>query len=291
MSVDKRLYGKQNRILSPGMWVVYILVLIAFLTIAGWLFLGVITIGETCTGVAFNHEGVKKIWADDPGVVKDVLVQHETRVSAGDLIATIQNDDIADEISDFEKQKKKYKVNSKEYKNILEKQQVLQSRLEVVAPCSGIVQMVAAPGKNLKKGEQICSIIADDSKSYPEIFVYLPRDKAGSIERGMKAQILPSYLHKEETGYLDGIVVSKSTDIVTKEYIVNKMGKFDYVDQYFKKDDCIEIVIRICKNREVNDDIIQEYQQNKNDLTIANGEECDVYILEKERHPYEFIQN
>jgi multidrug resistance efflux pump len=287
LSTPEKL-NQQVKIIPPGIWVAFAAILVGAAAAILWFFLGTISSGEDYDGVIFDHNDVISINTAMDGIVQDVLVEEGDTVSENDIIALISNDEIEGKISDLRREQKKYQEDSEEYQSI--QQQILDysGKMVLHSKQDGIVQKLELVGKAVSAGDVVATIVPNDTYSYNEVYIYVPKEQAGAFEIGMAAQITPSYVTREEYGYMEGVISNISDNIVTENHILKHMGTMDFVEPLLTASNCVEVTIQLSINADGDGTYVWSNSKGEG-LDIKSGDQCAVHILKEEYHPYELL--
>ncbi len=276
------------RMLSSGTWILFAAVLISVFAVFAWAILGNISVGENYNGVLFDSDDVESLTARSDGILQDILVDEGDAVSEGDIIAVVANDEISDKIAGLRERQAGYPEGSRRYRELGQQIRACNDDMMLRIAADGIVQRVLLAGTAVRAGDVVSTIVPRNSFSYKEVYIYVSREEAGALEIGMAAQITPSYVTREEYGYMEGIVSDISENIVTENHIIKHMGTMDYVEELMPSDNCVEVTIQLSVDNTA-DGLYVWSNPKGSSLDIKSGDQCDVRILKKEYHPYELL--
>lgn len=281
---------QQVKIMRPRIWVLFAAVLVGVAAAITWAVIGTISSGVNYDGVIFDNENVESLNCTISGTIQDVLVDEGDSVSKGDILAVISNAELINKIAELGIRQKEYPKGSKKYKKLKDEiDQYVESSL-IRSDVDGIVQRVELAGKAVTNGDVVATIVPQNAYSYKEVLVYVPAEEAGALRTGMKAQITPSYVTREEYGYMEGIIMGVSRTLVTENNIIKRMGTTDYVDDILADTDCVEVTIQLGIDEESQNSY--KWSNSKGEeLSINSGDRCQVYILKSEYRPYELLFN
>ncbi|MBR4760603.1 MAG: HlyD family efflux transporter periplasmic adaptor subunit [Lachnospiraceae bacterium] len=279
---------EQVKLITNGSLTMFIAVILGVIAAVIWMFVGIISNGLEYNGVIFDHNKVVRLNSEVDAVISDVLVNEGDRVSDGDVIAYLTDEDVSRQIDELNAQLAEATQGSDEYNRILS--QINDYNRKTVIRCNtdGVVQDIALKNDAVAKGDVVATIIPHSDYSYNEVYIYVPKDEAGAFSVGMPAQITPSYVSREEYGYIEGMISEISSTLVTENSIIRHMGSMDYVKELLPETSCVQITIQLG----VASDGSGEYNwsnEKGRDLTVKSGDQCNVRILKKEYHPYELL--
>ena len=276
------------KMISPGAWIIFAAIVTGVTAAFLWLFLGTVSSGVDYDGVVFDYNDVLSIRAQQNGLLEDVLVEEGDSVSKGDIIAGIYNEETIEKISILRKKQRKFSKKSKKYKKYEEKINNYRAEYMLRSTSDGTVQTIQLSGQSINKGEVIAVIVPRREYSYQEVYIYVPKDEVGALEVGMEAQITPSYVTREEYGYVEGVISDIDENIVTNNHIIKRMGTTDYVDELIESKNCVEVTIQLNINETGNGGYVWSNPKGES-LSIKSGDSCTVRIIKQEYHPYELL--
>ena len=261
------------RIIPSGAWILFAAVLTGIAAAVMWAFFGTVSSGADYHGVIFDYNDVISLRAQIGGVLGDVLVEEGDTVSRGDVIAVIYNEAAK---------------TSQRYRDLEEKIRGQRGEYMLRSTSDGVVQKILLNGQAVDAGDVVASIVPQDDYSYQEVYIYVPREQIGALAVGMEAQITPSYVTREEYGYVEGIISNIDENIVTENHIVKHMGTLDYVEEILPSQNCVEVTIQLSV-KETGDGGYVWSNTKGEALNMKSGDRCRIRIIRQEYHPYELI--
>lgn len=194
------------KIIPSGGWIMFAAIVIGVAAALLWAFFGTVSSGANYQGVVFDYNDVLSVRAQQDGLLRDVLVEEGDQVARGDIIAVINNEESLRRISDLRNRQKNVSKGSAEYEKIEEKVRNYQAGYMLRSTVDGVVQKILLSGQAVKKGDVAAVIVPQDEYSYQEVYIYVPKEDIGALSIGMEAQITPSYVMREEYGYVEGVI-------------------------------------------------------------------------------------
>ena len=279
---------KQVKLITNGSITMFLAVLIGVIAAVIWMFVGIISNGLEYDGVIFDHNKVLRLNSDIDGIVSDVLVNEGDRVSEGDIIAYLTDEEISTRMSELNKELSEAEAGSDDYKSIKAMIDDLNSKTIIRSNTDGVVQDVVLKDDAVLKGGVVATIIPQSDYSYNEVYVYVPKDEAGAFSPGMQAQITPSYVSREEYGYIEGMISEISDTLVTENSIIRHMGTLDYVKELLPETGCVKMTIQLGVASDGSGEYRWSNEKGK-ELAVKSGDHCRVRILKSEYHPYELL--
>lgn len=280
--------NQRVKIIPSGAWILFFAILVGVCAAVLWMFLGTVSSGANYNGVVFDYSDVISVRSQEDGILGDVLVEEGESVSRGDIIAVINNEELTERISTLRAEQKGYKENSKKYRQIEQKIEDCRARYLLKSTADGIVQKMELTGQAVSAGDIVATIVPQDLYSYEEVYIYVPKEEIGALEVGMEAQITPSYVMREEYGYVEGIISHIDENIVTENHIIKHMGTMDYVEEILPGKNCVEVTIQLSVKETGEGGYVWSNPKGEQ-LSIKSGDRCSVRIIKQEYHPYQLI--
>ncbi len=279
---------EQVKLITNGSLTMFFAVILGLVAAVVWMFVGIISSGLEFKGVIFDHNKVQRLNSEMDAVISDVLVNEGDRISEGEVVAYLTDEETDQRIAELNALLKEAEKGSPEYDTIQAQISDYNRKMVIRSNADGVVQDVALQNDAVAKGDVVATVIPHSDYSYNEVYIYVPKDEAGAFSVGMPAQITPSYVSREEYGYIEGMISEISDTLVTENSIVRHMGNMDYVKELLPETSCVQITIQLG----VASDGSGEYNWSNDkgrDLEIKSGDQCRVRILKKEYHPYELL--
>lgn len=284
---------QQVKIMKPATWVIFLALILGFVTLIIWMLVGNITNSTSLSGVVFTNNNVETVVSEGAGVIQDVLVQAGDYVDVGDIIAVVPDTQKFEILKELKKQQASLQKGSKQYQQL---QQQIDAASENYAAASvmkssysGYIQSVKARNTLVGVGDNIATIMVyDKASSYNEVVVYIPVAIANTLQPGMEAQVSPVYAPREKYGYMCGMIASISQVPATQESILKYMGTMDYVADILPDSSVVEARIKL----NIDEDSANSYQwsnPNGEKLPVGIGTICNVQIITQEQHPISLI--
>ncbi len=277
---------QQVRIVKPFHWIG---VLGAVLLVTGVIIWGVFgNINSTIQmqGLVFPKAGVQQVICQSPGAVQNVLYGIGETVEQGDILAVVPDEEC---LAEIEKKQDEIAVAPAAKKAELEEElEELYSDYEshsvICAETSGTIQNIVQAGEMLGEGDEVANILVNSQYSNNrQIAAYVPLSVAKRLTLGMEMQICPSYLSREEYGYMEGYVSSIGEVPVTEESLRSYYGNLEYVSDILPSQSCVEILISI--QMDENSENQFRWSNVKGEtVAVEVGTVCDIQaVVEKEK--------
>ena len=277
---------QQVRIVRPYHWIGILAVLLLVTGVTIWAVLGNINSTVELQGLVFPKAGAEQIFCRNQGTVSNVLYGIGDAVQKGDIIAVIPDEALLKEI-----EAKKEAIAAAQQ----EKSDALQQELETLyadyedhsiirATNDGTIHSIVSSGELLEEGDQVANILVDSQYSNNrQIAAYVPLTVAKRLEAGMEVQICPSYISREEYGYMEGYITSIGEVPVTEESLRKYYGNLEYVADILPSQSCVEILIGIQMDEDSENHFRWSNEKGEK-VAVEAGTVCDIQaVVEKEK--------
>lgn len=276
------------KLMNLPMWILFAAILLGVAAAVLWMCVGTVSSGADYEGVIFDNEDVVLLNTEIGGVVQDVLVKEGDRVSDGDILAVIANEEQMEEIDRLRRKQETYGKETQEYLELEEEINRRVGQSLIRSTTDGIVQRAELSGTSVEAGALIASVIPSSPYGYQEILLYIPKEEANTLEIGMEAQVTPAYAAREEYGYMTGVVAGISENLATENGIIRHMGTLEYVEDLLPKTGCVEVKIHLGISEGAENSYIWSNRRGEG-LSVKSGDKCRVHIVKSEYRPYELL--
>lgn len=282
----------QIKIIKPHIWILTISFVIIFITVGIWSIDGNIAITTNMEAIVFPQLGVSTISSTTSGVVKDVLFKNGDKIENGEIIAIISDTETLSEIEQIQDDLK----NTKNKKQILNlKKRIKELRDEYLqnsvirSETSGTIQNIVSVNETVAVGSEIVSIlISNESSNNRQLIGYVPLVVANKLQVGMEAQACPSYVSREEYGYMTGYISYIGTMPVTNDDLKKYFGNLEYVSDILPSSSCVEI--RITMNLDENSKNLFKWSSKKgNNINVDIGTICNIQVVIENKRPINLV--
>lgn len=204
-------------ITTPRAWLLLIVMAVLILIGGLWSWFGSVSTTINASGIIVDSNGVLNVAHYTEGQIVAFKVRPGDFVSKGATIAVIVQPDAE---FTLRKAQDELKNTAGQTDYIAKQQQVslleaeLKKAAQVTTPFSGrVLEIKVKEGEFIKPGQAVVSInIADKNtdKINCEMLMYVSAEEGKQVKSGMEVQITPSFVKKEQYGYMLG----KSTESV-----------------------------------------------------------------------------
>ncbi len=131
----------------------------------------------------------------------------------------------------------------------------------------------------------LSGVVATNIMGEQSVYCYVPISTSKKIKQGMAAQISPDYASREEYGYINGIVESVGTSIVTSDTLASNFYDpqivLPTVSAAMQTGNVVEIKVKM-----------GDWSTEKGkSLDVTDGTECVMDVVVGETRPIEFVTN
>jgi len=274
------------RVTNPGVWSVLIACIAILVAAAVWFAVGRIPDTLDMKGIIFPGDGTVSVLSTGSGKIHDVRVSVGDMVDPHDILAVIPQPELAAEISQLKA------AENPDETAIAQKQNEYAAATIIRSPVYGIVLETVHLGDIVGENQQIVSLaqVEEGTNSY-EIICYVPADTARKLSVGMEVQACPSYVSREEYGYMVGYISSIGEYPVTDGDIDAAVGNKQYVQEILEEGNNIEVRVSIALDAESSSaGNSAEWSNPKgNALELSTGTVCDLLVVVSEQKPYELL--
>jgi hypothetical protein len=203
------------QVTSPRAWIALVGVLVLLSVVVFWGFAGSVPITIRGEGILLRGgSGITSITAPADGIVSDIYVGIEDVVESGQVIARIQQTDVAENIP-------------------------------VRTTFSGrILEILAAQDVLVQLGQPMLVIEPSTGEDF-EAILYLPASDGKRVQPGQKVQLLPSTVRAEEVGVMQGWVTSVGEFPESKESMSRLLDNQSLIDYFFNTTNNAPIEVRV----------------------------------------------
>lgn len=283
---------QQTKIVKPYYWLGIFAFAVLILAIVIWSFFGNINSTISMQGIVFPKSGVSKVVAGSEGTVQDVLYQIDDEVQKGDIIAIIPDEELLADIGEIQAQLEE-DISNREKEELSEQLKELYAVYEqhsvIRASEDGSIQNIISVGQAIQAGDEIANILVNSQYSNNrQVVAYVPLKVAKRLEVGMEAQICPSYVSREEYGYMKGYISSIGTVPVTEDRLARYYGNKEYVADILPSESSVEIMISVQVDEE-SENLFAWSNKKGNSLNVEVGTVCDIQTVIENNRPISLL--
>ncbi|MFP4661664.1 MAG: NHLP bacteriocin system secretion protein [Halanaerobiales bacterium] len=281
------------RITSARSWLVALALALLLTSFIIWGFIGTIPTTINGQGILLKSGGIRNIVHLYEGKITDISVKPGDTVQEGDSIAIIEQYRLIEEIlklkDQLSQENDKIVINELEEK-ISQLQDEHAYRATVTSPFSGrVVEVKKNIGDILYSDQTVASIeLSGDAIKDLEGIIYVSPYDGKKIIPGMDVKISPSFVKKEEYGYILGKVISVSEFPATEQQMLRFLGSEELVEIFSRQGAPIEVRVEIT----MDDDYYSGYRWTSPEgppLKINSGTLVTSLITTGEQRPIELI--
>ncbi|WP_027398978.1 NHLP bacteriocin system secretion protein [Anaerovorax odorimutans] len=240
------------KVTSPRAWLALIAIGFILASIVVWGFVGDIPTKIEGQGILLNNGGVFSVIHDTSGQVVDVRFKVGDMVKKGDVIARIELPQLVTKINSqqdiISEMKENQQTGSPEYKTaknqVIELREELDHKSQIISQINGrILEVNIKKGSIIQPGQVLATVEPYGETVKMEAVLYVPAEQGGEILPGMKAQISPTIVNKEEYGFMIGRVISVSEYPATTESMMQTLENKNLVSMLEGKGTTIMVLI------------------------------------------------
>ncbi|MGM0499886.1 MAG: NHLP bacteriocin system secretion protein [Bacillota bacterium] len=267
----------------------FFLLIVVFVS---WSILGNIPSRIGGKGVLMAGGGIKDISHNFEGLITDISVREGDLVEAGDVVARIDQSELIDKIKESKVELEQ--SNIQDQKKLLAETKKLQNeyeyRSQVKTYFSGrVLEIEFNRGNYLYKHETLLSLEEHKSAERElEGFIYVSAFESKKIKKGMDVKISPTFLKKEEYGFILAKVIKVSDFPVSKSRINKNFGSTGVSEMFENMQGIVEIQVELRTNND-NFSGLEWTSGSGPDLKISSGSLCDALIMVDQQRPIELL--
>lgn len=283
---------QQTKIVKPFYWLAILAFGILMAGIIVWGIFGNINSTIDFQGIIFPKAGVAQIFCKDSGKVQDVLYEIGDEVKKGDIIAVIPDESLFEKI-EMKKSEIENTPAGSEKRALEQELEHLYASYEensiIRSTEDGMIQNIVSPGELLSAGEQVANILVNSQyTNNRQVVAYVPMKVAKRMKTGMEVQICPSYISREEYGYMEGYISSIGEVPVTEDSLRKYYGNLKYVEDILPAESCVEIMIGIQVD-ENSQNLFRWSNKKGRSVTVEVGTVCDIRAVIESNTPISLL--
>ena len=173
--------------------------------------------------------------------------------------------------------------------NDIEKYQKQVDLMTLKSRVSGKVSSLnIAAGNPLQRGMQICSISPVPDTDAEGVICYISMSEGKKIKAGMKVNVFPSTVNRQEYGHMEGTVVSVSEYVVSSEEMMNQLGNSGLVQTFQQGGPVMKIVCDLRTDPNTVSGYFWSSKKGK-DVEVESGTLISAEIVTEEKAPISML--
>jgi NHLM bacteriocin system secretion protein len=143
-------------------------------------------------------------------------------------------------------------------------------------------------GSAVQRGQSICSISPVPDAETEGVICYIPFSEGKKIKEGMKVNVFPSTVNRQEYGHMEGTVISVSDYVVSSEEMMNQLGNSSLVQAFQQSGPVMKIVCDLKKD----DSTVSGYYwsgKKGKDVMVEAGTLVTADIVTEEKAPISML--
>ncbi|MDO4920729.1 MAG: biotin/lipoyl-binding protein [Phascolarctobacterium sp.] len=243
-------------IIPLGGWAALLAVALLVLSVCVWSVFGVIAEKVNGFGMLVDSGGIVNVESLSSGQIEKIYVHKGARVKAGDLLAVLQQPDLAEDKIMAEYSIGLAKSNTDAMSSLAQYDSITQkydTYRYVYSPFDGIVSEIKiTDGSVVGAGTDLFSVRRDQKSNDMHGVMYAPAAGGKKVKPGMVVQMQPNDIDASEYGSLLGIVRETSEYPVSAERMVKTLGNKALADVALEKCDgaAMEIHVELIRDKD-----------------------------------------
>ncbi len=238
------------KVTSVKAWIAIVAIFLLLITGIVWGVIGKIPTKINGQGILLTGGGIHNVVHTYGGKITDISASAGDRVELGDTIASIEQYSLINQIiilkeslNNIDNQMNKDDIK----REINDLQAEYEYRTTITAPYSGkILEVKLNRGDILNPGEAIVSIEQSGAALRDlEGIIYVSAYDGKKLMPGMEVKISPSFVKKEEYGFIQGRVISVSEFPATYQRMMSVLGSQELVEMFATNGAPIEVRVEL----------------------------------------------
>lgn len=248
-----------------------------------WGVVGRIPIAVTGQGILVSPEPIVEIQSPSSGQLETLAVKDNQCVKKGDIVATIKpTEDIQASLQETDKSTPANRTTQVQ-KQLKEHSLIRSPQDGCILEVSGMMGQIVNPGTRLGMLQ-----MQGQGKSALLGIAYFDVKDGKRIKPGMKIQITPDTVKREQFGGIVAMVKSVSAYPITSTRAVAKIGNQELADMLTAKSAKVEVIAELAPEPK-NASAYQWSSSKGPDMKLTSGTTSNVRVKVEERAPITFL--
>lgn len=299
---DALTQHRQAKVVSPALWLVGVVLLLAVSGAAAWCLGGTVTRSINISGVVFPQFGIRQVTSQVDGFVSYVNAEVGDIVEYGDLIAIVPQTELLEEIRAAQTAGESAAEGPGEdggeigagapaeeapEGELAALYDSYQCASMIHTPVYGRVVEMVRVGQLIHAGDLVASVTNSDlSSNMAEIRAYVPMTVARSIRKGMEVRVYPQFSSDGGYGYIQGLVSDISSYPITQTDISEQLGRFYPSENVPQEENIIEVRVTMTAGSGMDS---LSWSGAEGGLSIDIGTLCSMEVVVSEMTPWESL--
>lgn len=287
-------------VVNPRGWLALMAVGLIVVVFVFWLFYGSIPITIDGDGIMTTPGGIKKVIAEESGILKNISVKYNDILEKDQVIAEIKPPPLERKrdllvnlrlLQDLESRVKSPEIRSELNRFMFQIRRILleEESYPVKCPMRGkMVSLWASDNDYVKIGDTLGVIESPEQDLLA--LIYMPLSQGKQISPGMKVEISPSIVNEEDFGFIVGEVVRISEFPETKESMMRFLHNESLVDLFLRKGTQILVYVKLIKDPNTFSGFKWSSESGPQ-IKMTNDTLCSATITIKNTKPISFFFN
>lgn len=202
---------KMIQITSPMFWIASLgggIIIVAALI---WSIFARLPINVSSDGIFIGKGGIGTVYCADNGIIDEVLVKEGDTISKDQVIAKL----------------------AMPSPGTGEEETASAEPVEIRSSLSGrIIEMTVVEGNAVSAGSSVCHVSRSASEGDNTVICYVPATKGRKIQKGMKVEVYPTTVNRQEYGHMNAVVSAVDEYVTSQEDIRNKLADPSLVEAF-----------------------------------------------------------
>ncbi|GAA6618807.1 NHLP bacteriocin system secretion protein [Scytonema sp. NUACC26] len=173
--------------------------------------------------------------------------------------------------------------------NIAQLEVQLQKNSQVISPYEGrAIEVTVFPGQVVTQGTRIATIQAEEPSAQLTGLTFFSVGDGKKIQKGMKVQITPSIVEREQFGGIMATVTDVSAFPVTKEGVLSEVGNSEVVTSLMSPNPQLQVLAKLHPDSST----FSGYKWSSSkgpQMKVSSGTTATARVTVEERSPISFV--
>lgn len=272
---------------NPGIWTLLIASIAVVIAFVVWIAVSSIPDKVSMTGIVFPGDGAISVLSTVDGQIHDIRFEVGDFVYPQDILAVVPQWAITSEMEALSNSGQLDDELREQMRHNYVSSSIIRSHVYGVVLDSKRMNDIVAVN------DQIMSIarLEEGTNTY-EVLCYVTLDVARRLELGMEVEVTPSYVSREEYGYMYGYVSKIGTHPVTDNDILSSVGNMKYVADILDETSNryeIKVALQLNPAKEGHNNAALWSNDRGNSLDLVIGTVCDLSVIVREHSLFDLF--
>ena len=285
-------------VVNPRSWIALLAVSIIVFVFIFWLLFGSVPITIDGDGIITDPMSVNNIVAEESGLIKNLQVNYNDLLEKDQEIAalvhpkSIKRREIRNNLLILDTLMKKHQSPEiveqlEDIKEEVKRMQADEGSFTIKSPMTGrLVSLWVSNNDFVRIGDAL-GVIESETKDL-KVLIYMPISQGQQIQAGMKVEISPDIVNKEDYGFILGEVTRINKFPETKESIMRYLHNESLAKRFLENGTQVMVVVKLIRDPDSYSGF--KWSSGKGpQVKIGNDTLCSATITLREIKPLSFF--